>query len=241
VTGGADPSAFYDAAYRRAGGRERAWRELGAVGKADHVESLLAEPPRRLVEIGCGDGALLAELDRRHVSGSLAGFDVSEEAVEAARGRGLTAVEVFDGHRLPVPDDAYDVAVLSHVLEHVADPAGLLREAARVAPAVIVEVPLEASASGRRASRRALSSEIGHVQSLDREAARSMAEAAGLRVVRELMDPLPVEVHLFFAETPPQRGLARAKSALRRGAFAVSPGLAARLFTVHYACACTRS
>jgi len=74
-------AAFYDAAYRSAGERGARWRELGAVGKADHVERLLAERPGRLVEIGCGDGALLAELGRRGVAGSLQGFDVSEEDI----------------------------------------------------------------------------------------------------------------------------------------------------------------
>jgi SAM-dependent methyltransferase len=242
VTGGPRaPAGFYDAAYRRAGGREARWRELGAVGKADHVERLLPSRPARLVEIGCGDGALLAELGRRGAAAALAGFDVSEEAVRAARARGLEAIDAFDGHRLPVPDDAFDVALLSHVLEHVTQPAELLREAARVAPAVIVEVPLEASLSGRRASRRARSAGIGHVQVLDRAGARAIVEDAGLRVTDELMDPLPAAVHLFFAETAAERLAARAKGALRQLAFAASPALAARLFTVHYACVCTRS
>ena len=234
-------AAFYDAAYRSAGERGARWRELGAVGKADHVERLLPARPDRLVEIGCGDGALLAELGHRGAAGSLHGFDVSEEAVRAARGRGLRSVDAFDGDRLPVRDDAFDVAVLSHVLEHVPDPVALLREAARTAPTVIVEVPLERNLSGRRSSRRALSEGAGHVLALDRARVREIVEAAGLRVGAELMDPLAAAVHIFFAESPAARLRARAKSAVRRGVFAVSPDLAARLFTVHYACVCTRS
>lgn len=234
-------AGFYDAAYRSAGERDARWRELGAVGKADHVERLLGSRPGRLVEIGCGDGALLAELGRRGAAGALRGFDISEEAVRAARGRGLTGVEPFDGRRLPVADDAFDVAVLSHVIEHVEDPVALLREAARTAPTVVVEVPLERSLSGGRASRRSLSASIGHVRALDRAAARRLVEDAGLRVTAELTDPLPAAVHLFYARTPAGRVAARLRSAVRRGLFAVSPALAERLFTVHYACACTRS
>jgi SAM-dependent methyltransferase len=238
VTRGA---AFYDRAYREAGERDACWRELGARGKADHVERLLPTRPERLVEIGCGDGALLAELGRRGAAGALAGFDVSDEAVRAARARGLAQVEPFDGHRLPVGDGAFDVALVSHVLEHVDDPPALLREAARVAPTVVVEVPLEASLSGRRAAKRERSEAIGHVQTLDRAAVRGLVAGAGLRIVGELMDPLPVAVHLFFAETASERAAARAKAAVRRAVFAASPALAARLFTVHYACACTRA
>jgi len=235
------PASFYDAAYRRAGERGARWREFGAVGKADHVERLLPSRPARLVEIGCGDGALLAELERRGIADTLAGFDVSEEAVGAARARGIAAVEVFDGVKLPAGEEAFDVAVLSHVLEHAADPSSLLLEASRVAPTVVVEVPLERSLSGRRASRRERSRDIGHVHAFDRAAVRRLVERAGLRVTDELMDPLPTAVHLFFAETSLQRVAARLRSAIRHAAFAVSPALAARLFTVHYACACTRS
>ena len=67
-----------------------------------------------------------------------------------------------------------------------------------------------------------------------------MVDTAGLRLGADLMDPLPAAVHLFFAETPGARVAARIRSAVRRGVFAASPALAARLFTLHYACVCTR-
>src|SRR5439155_576165 len=94
-------ASFYDAAYRSAGEREVRWRELGAVGKADHVERLLAERPERLVEIGCGDGALLAELGRRGAAGSLQGFDVSAEVVRARVGTGQVGGQAGPVRGLP--------------------------------------------------------------------------------------------------------------------------------------------
>jgi SAM-dependent methyltransferase len=226
------------------GERHARWRELGAVGKADHVQELLHRlgiAPRRLAEIGCGDGALLAELSRRGIATSLTGFDISEQAVRAARAREIRkveAVELFDGARLPVADGAFDAAVLSHVLEHVADPAALLREAARAAHAVVAEVPLEESLSGRRASKRARSTATAPVEPLDRERVRELVAAAGLEVAAELLDPLPTAVVGFFADSRGDRIRARVKSRLRRGTFRASPRLAQQLFTLHYACAC---
>jgi SAM-dependent methyltransferase len=239
-----DLSGFYDSAYTRGGERHAAWRELGARAKADHVVWLCGSaslPSGSVVEIGCGDGALLAELAGRGFGGRVSGFDISAAAIDLARDRqirGLSRLEVFDGISLPVPDGAFDLGVLSHVLEHIPSPLPLLTEAARACRALVVEVPLERNASGGRAVKRAGSDAIGHVQALDRAAVRSLVDRAGLRIVSELLDPLPREVHTFFASSPIDQARGLAKAAVRRGIFRVSPGAAERAFTLHYACAC---
>jgi hypothetical protein len=101
-----------------------------------------------------------------------------------------------------------------------------------------VEVPLERNASGARAGKRAASSEIGHLQALDRAAVRRLVADAGLRVAAELLDPLPREVHTFFASSRADQARGLAKAAVRRGLFRVSPAAAERAVTLHYACAC---
>jgi SAM-dependent methyltransferase len=237
---GRDLAGFYDSAYARGGERHARWRELGARGKADHVQEL-APRAGRVVEVGCGDGALLAELSRRGYGESLTGFDISEAAIDLARTRSIPRVErldTFDGSRLAAADGAFDLGLLSHVLEHVPDPAPLLRETARVAGTVLVEVPLERNLSGRRTASRERSSEAGHLEPLDRAALRALVEGAGLRVERELLDPLPREVHTFFADSPVSQARGLAKAALRRGVFRLSEGAAERAFTLHYAALC---
>jgi hypothetical protein len=124
------------------------------------------------------------------------------------------------------------------VLEHVPDPAALLAEVARACRAVVIEVPLEANLSARRASKRAHADEIGHLRSLDRGAARAVVADAGLRPAGELDDPLPLEVHLFFARTGAQRARGYLKWGLRSALHRLAPPLARRLFTVHYAALC---
>ena len=244
-----DLARFYDESYRRAsaeGDRHALWRQLSARGKADHAIQLCERAglrPGRIAEIGCGDGALLAELGARGLAGELHGFEVSEEAARIARGRGtpgLAGVTVYDGARLPAGDASFDVAILSHVLEHVPEPSVLLREAARVARAVVVEVPLEANLSASRAAKREGAAEIGHLQALDRSDVRALVASAGLTVRAELLDPLPLEVHTFFAPAGAARARATAKAAIRRGVFALSPALAERIFTLHYACLAVR-
>jgi SAM-dependent methyltransferase len=240
----ADVQQFYDSAYAGGGELQARWRELGARGKADHVVQLAHSAGLRsehVVEIGCGDGALLEELARRGFGGAVAGFDISPAAVERAQTRHiprLERLETFDGTTLPLGDGAYDLGVLSHVLEHVADPLVLLRDAARVCSALIIEVPLERNVSGGRASKREGAAAIGHVQELDRAAVRSLVAAADLTIAGELLDPLPAAVHTFFAETPAGRARSLAKAAVRHTLFKAWPALAERAFTLHYACAC---
>ena len=194
--------------------------------------------PGALVEIGCGDGALLAALAERGLGDTLDGFELSGPAAELARRRPIPRarrIESFDGVRVPADDGAYDLAVLSHVLEHVPHPAPLLAEAARVARWVLVEVPLEANASARRPAVRAEAARIGHVQAFDRAAIASLLAGAGLRPVAELSDPLPLAHHAFFAGSTGARARAGLKTAVRRAAWRAAPRAAERAFTLHYA------
>jgi SAM-dependent methyltransferase len=236
---------FYDEAYSRTP-EEAAlyarWRALGARGKADHAIALCARAgrsPSSTLEVGCGDGALLCELHRRGFGGRLAGLEITAAAVSIARERPqIGSVELYDGLHVPAPDGAYDLGVLSHVLEHVPEPATLLAEVARACRAVIVEVPLEANLSARRRAKREHAAEVGHLQRLDRAAMRRLIASAGLTIAGELEDPLPAAVHRFFASTRAARAAASTKWALRAGVHAVAPALARRAFTVHYACLC---
>src|ERR1700689_401124 len=142
---------------------------------ADHVIALCAwrgVRPLSTLEVGCGDGALLCELARRGFGGRLSGVEITDAAVEIARGRPeIDSVALYDGLHVPAPDGAYDLGVLSHVLEQVPEPAALLTEVARACRAVVVEVPLEANLSARRAGKREHALEVGHLQRLDRRAA----------------------------------------------------------------------
>lgn len=242
----AELQRFYDASYSKSGEQGMLyarWRTLSAAGKADHVMELCrragVDPPRSTLEVGCGDGALLSELHHRGFGGELHGVEITEAAVRIASPRSeLASVQLYDGEHLPAEDHRYDLGILSHVLEHVPQPAALLAETARACRVVVVEVPLEANLSARRDVKRAHAEEIGHLQRLSRTAMRGLVDHAGLRIAAELDDPLPRPVHTFFADTPPARATATAKWLVRTAIHRAAPDVARRLFTVHYACLC---
>lgn len=244
----ADLREVYERQYSATGADARlygAWRELCGAGKADHVAALVAAlpaPPRTIADVGCGDGVLMTLLARRGVGEVRHGYDISERAVGSARTRPeIERAERFDGRALPVADGAYDLGVLSHVLEHVQEPVALLRETARACRAVVVEVPLEDNLAASRASAQRGREAIGHLHRFARADVHGLVAQAGLRIAAELTDPLPLAVHRFFADTPASRLEATVKAAGRRTAFTVAPRRSERLFTVHYACICVPS
>lgn len=87
----------------------------------------------RALDVGCGPGALTAELVRRLEAGSVAAVDPSEPFVEAARARypGVD-IRMSSAEALPYPDGDFDVTVAQLVVHFMADPVAGLAEMARV-------------------------------------------------------------------------------------------------------------
>lgn len=92
----------------------------------------------RVLDLGCGDGALLDELIRnRGCSGQ--GVEVSPEAFYACLARGIPVVSADIDLGLPdFADGSFDVVVMSQTLQAVTRPALVLQEMMRVAPVGIV-------------------------------------------------------------------------------------------------------
>ena len=127
-----------DEAQRFFAGAAGAWDRLRAevYGRRIGVEALLALLPSEwtVADLGCGTGALAAELAGR-VRRVIA-VDQSAEMLRAARRR-LAAHPNVEIHQarleaLPVPDATCDAAVAVLVLSYLREPAAALREAARI-------------------------------------------------------------------------------------------------------------
>jgi SAM-dependent methyltransferase len=91
------------------------------------------EPGQRAVDVGCGPGALTAELVGRLGAEAVAAVDPSEPFVAAARER-HPGVDVrrAAAEELPFPDAGFDVALAQLVVHFMTDPIAGLREMARV-------------------------------------------------------------------------------------------------------------
>ena len=86
-----------------------------------------------VADIGCGNGAYLAELARRGHAGPVLGADMSPGMLRAARNRGPRAgLLVADAMALPLRDSTADLTLAMHMLYHVPDPDRAVRELRRV-------------------------------------------------------------------------------------------------------------
>ncbi len=80
----------------------------------------------RILDVGCGDGWLAKELVTQRPDLAIEGVDVLR------RQQTSIPVEIFDGMKLPFPDDTFDGVLFSDVLHHAIDAQVLLSEACRV-------------------------------------------------------------------------------------------------------------
>ncbi len=107
--------------------------------RPDHA--VIATMVRRgasVLDIGCGDGALLNLLAREFgVRGR--GFDLDQTNVNTCVVKGLTAVQ-GDAERdlADFPDAAFDTVILANTIQSLRRPAAVLKQAARIGARIIV-------------------------------------------------------------------------------------------------------
>ena len=91
-------------------------------------------PGATVADVGCGNGAYLAELSRRGFAGRVLGLDLSPGMLAAARERspGFAGLIAADATALPLPDGVADLTLAMHMLYHVPDPSAAVRELRRV-------------------------------------------------------------------------------------------------------------
>jgi SAM-dependent methyltransferase len=88
---------------------------------------------QRVLDVGCGPGALTAELVRRLGPDAVAAVDPSEPFVAAVRERHAgVSVQTAAAEQLPFEDHAFDAALAQLVVHFMTDPVAGLREMARV-------------------------------------------------------------------------------------------------------------
>jgi methionine biosynthesis protein MetW len=113
-----------------------------APARVDHLLiANLIKPGARVLDVGCGDGALLQLLsDRKDVDAR--GVEIERERVNACVARGLSVIQGDADQDLDAyPDDAFDYAILSLTIQATRNPRRVLSNLLRIGRHAIVSFP----------------------------------------------------------------------------------------------------
>lgn len=113
-----------------------------ALGRRDYaIMGEMVAPNSRVLDLGCGDGELLAWL-AEHKNVEARGVEISPQHVQRAIARGVSVYQGdIDQGLLDYPDQAFDYVILSQTLQQVRKPLQVLREMLRVGKRAIVAFP----------------------------------------------------------------------------------------------------
>jgi demethylmenaquinone methyltransferase / 2-methoxy-6-polyprenyl-1,4-benzoquinol methylase len=97
------------------------------------VDVVAARPADRILDVATGTGMVAKALRDRYAC-SVVGLDQSEEMLQVARRRDGVYESVVEGRaeRLPFANASFDHLTFTYLLRYVDDPAGTMRELARV-------------------------------------------------------------------------------------------------------------
>jgi len=152
----------------------------------------------RVLDLGCGDGALLEHLARERGC-SVQGVESAPDAVVACLRRGIPVMELdVDGGLADFGDGAFDVVVLSQTLQALHRPREVLGEVVRAGGVGIVSFPnfghwavrLRLLARGRMPSSRTLPHawyETPNIHLCTIGDFEDLARADGLQIVERLL------------------------------------------------------
>lgn len=101
----------------------------------------LVEPGSRILDVGCGDGTLMAMLQESH-GVRASGIELSQKGVNDAVALGLSVVQGDADTDLDAyPDNAFDYVILSQTLQATRDPKRVLENLLRIGDRGIVSFP----------------------------------------------------------------------------------------------------
>lgn len=101
----------------------------------------MIEPGSRVLDIGCGNGSLLAYLGREKQVDAR-GIEISTDGVQACVSAGLSVVQGdVETDLKNYPDGAFDYVILSQTLQAMMNPKAMLEQMTRIGKHVIVSVP----------------------------------------------------------------------------------------------------
>ena len=149
------------------------------------VELVEQHRPRSIVDLGCGNGALLGELAESPGQRRLVGIDLSTSQIEHNKER-RPSMEWFAAD-LSQPDSlpsallgAFDCVIASEIIEHLDQPEALLSSASALADTHHGRLLISTQSGPLRETER----RVGHVRHFDRDSVTTLLRHSGWTPMR---------------------------------------------------------
>ena len=84
----------------------------------------------KIIDLGCGDGRLLEELNK--FGHDVAGVDINQKAITTLEQKNIKATQADLEKKLPLKNNQYDVVLLLDTLEHLVNQDGILKECNKI-------------------------------------------------------------------------------------------------------------
>ena len=109
----------------------RLWRRTTEILSA--LEEFAPKPVKDIIDLGAADGRMLHMIHRKYPQARCVGVEYNQILVDFGKTK-FSNLELIQGDILSLdfPDNSFDVAIATAVIEHVPDPGKATREARRV-------------------------------------------------------------------------------------------------------------
>ena len=183
-------------------------RQMTLFWKAEVFAELI---PRRyqfasLLEVGCAEGILTAELSKTLKVGLAVGIDISGNFLHLGKEKYETVQFLQNDGSLPFKDKSFDLTICSDFLEHVPEVSKYLLEIRRVSKYVLFKIPVELCLIGNLFRGIGFYPKIGqhhpagHLHLFDRGDALKLIKLGGFSVVNFSFEITPLAI--LYGDVP---------------------------------------
>lgn len=206
------------------------WHVEDSAWKATQVLKLMHRNklyPKSVVEIGCGAGEILNQLQQRMEDKTIefSGYEIAPDAYKLAQSREKERLHFFQENLLET-NNQYDLLLMIDVFEHVDDYLGFIKDAGKKATYKIYHIPLDMSAFSILTNYPAgARKKVGHLHYFMKDTALETLTDAGQEVIDWFYTPGAFEVN--------NKGLSVTGNIiqfLRRVTYKIKPDLAVKAF-----------
>lgn len=164
------------------------WHSEDSPTKARWIDTILKRnhrDPKTIVEVGCGAGGILHELQKLRPEATYAGYEISPDIFPSAEAKTNDRLTFHHQDILQTDAKGFDCLMLIDVFEHVPDYMGFIRGLKDRAELKLFHIPLDMSVQGMLRGYRFMEvrESLGHIHYFFKDTALATVRDCGYEVI----------------------------------------------------------